>query len=93
MGDFKILYIINVLVSAIIAIVIAPFYWNLGDAQVAFFATPYGKMAKFLLVTFASVTLIGLILPTFAAYDETEQQLQQFLKSKGLVGAPSFRSV
>lgn len=92
-STLKLLYIVNVVVSLILATILSPFYFDLFDDQVAFFKTNNGKILKFLLVTFTFVTVIGLILPSFAAYDETEKALTNFLRSKGIQGAPSFRSV
>ena len=86
-------YIINIAVSVLIALILAPLYMNILDKEVPFLGTNYGKIAKFLLVTFGFVAIFGLILPTFAPYDETEQQLTKFMREKGIVGAPSFRSV
>lgn len=89
----KIMYIINVVVSIIAAVVLSPMYIDLLNDNIKFLGTDNGKMLKFLIVTFGFVTAIGLIIPSFAAYDETERELTKFLKSKGIVGAPSFRSV
>lgn len=92
-SKFKILYVVNVIVSLILAIVLMPFYINLFNKQFTFLETDIGKILKLVLVVFVFVTSIGLIMPTFAAYDETEKELSSFLKSKGVVGMPSFRSV
>ena len=89
-SKFKALYIVNVIVSLILAIVLLPFYIDLFN-QIEFLKTDGGKILKLLAVTFAFVILIGLIMPTFAAYDETDKELTSFLKSKGIVGPLSFR--
>lgn len=88
----KYMYIINVIVSIILAILFSPVYIDLLNDNIAFLGTDSGKLLKFLIVTFAFVSIISLITPQFAGYDETEKELAQFLKSKGVVGAPSFRS-
>jgi hypothetical protein len=75
------------------ALLLYPIYEKIGNDQMAFLATPNGKMLKTLLVALFITWVVGLILPEFAPFDETEKQLTKFLKSKGVVGAPSFRSV
>ena len=90
--ELNFMYVLNVLISITIAVVLAPMYINLLNDQVPFLASDYGKFLKFLAVTFLFVTLISLVVPSFAAYDETDKQLTAFLKSHNVVGAPSFRS-
>jgi undecaprenyl pyrophosphate phosphatase UppP len=89
-SKIKWMYVLNVVIGVFVSAIVQALLMGNGKYQQL---NDLVKIAIFLVVAGGIVALISLTVKDLAPYDDTEQQLTKFLKSKGLVAPPSFRSV
>ena len=85
------MYVLNVVIGVVLSLCLSPVYIN-RDLKNIFIAEPLVKIIIFLVVAGGFVAFLSAVVPDLAPYEDTTQQVNKFLKSKGIVAPPSFRS-